>query len=102
MALMIDIKTAIPLILMLGLVMNVIVVCRLARHVQARKGTTPRRINLRISISLPNKPKPDIGRMHRVLFFRASDPYSGFDNRMADGPVRRQRPFPLKVWDILP
>jgi uncharacterized protein len=37
MALMIDIKTAIPLILMLGLVMNVILVCRLARHVQTRK-----------------------------------------------------------------
>ncbi len=37
MALMIDIKTAIPLIMMLGLVMNVILVWRLARHVQARK-----------------------------------------------------------------
>lgn len=37
MALMMDIKTAIPLILMLGLVMNVILVCRLARHVQTRK-----------------------------------------------------------------
>ncbi len=37
MALMIDIKTAVPLILMLGLVMNVILVCRLARHVQTRK-----------------------------------------------------------------
>jgi uncharacterized membrane protein YfcA len=37
MALMIDIKTAVPLILMLGFVMNVILVCRLARHVQTRK-----------------------------------------------------------------
>ena len=37
MALMIDIKTAVPLIMMLGLVMNVILVCRLARHVQTRK-----------------------------------------------------------------
>jgi len=37
MALMIDIKTAVPLILMLGLVMNVILVWRLARHVQTRK-----------------------------------------------------------------
>ena len=37
MALMIDIKTAVPLIMMLGLVMNVILVCRLAPHVQTRK-----------------------------------------------------------------
>lgn len=37
MALIIDIKTAIPLIMMLGLIMNVILVCQLARHVQTRK-----------------------------------------------------------------
>jgi len=37
MALMIDIKMAVPLILMLGSVMNVILVFRLARHVQTRK-----------------------------------------------------------------
>lgn len=36
MALIIDIKTAIPLILMLGLVMNVILICQLARHIQTR------------------------------------------------------------------
>lgn len=36
MALIIDIKIAIPLIMMLGFVMNVILVCQLARHVQTR------------------------------------------------------------------
>ena len=37
MVLIVDIKTAIPLIMMLGLVMNVILICQLARHVQTRK-----------------------------------------------------------------
>lgn len=37
MVLIIDIKTAIPLIMMLGLVMNVILICQLARYVQTRK-----------------------------------------------------------------
>lgn len=36
MALVIDIKTAIPLILLLGMLINVVLVCQLARHIQTR------------------------------------------------------------------
>ena len=37
MAMLIDIKTAVPLILLLALVMNAILVCQLARHIEAGK-----------------------------------------------------------------